>query len=240
MKKNILLQIKKLLSSIPKEEIIVDSLESKILKDLLNSKDKVIAPILRGYKSARIEKENEETSLVLTYQGAKAKITIQKVEHDNENNIDNYTFYIRKLSDYDKTLSYFIYNQQKNTIDYTSCSKEREGISAYKGYIELDEFNKEHIAGVSKSYTYDSLKENLPMYKFEELPISVISNIVLNDRITVKPSYEEYVESRGGNIITAETNVNIDDHRLFKKGSIIYNSDIEEKKLTNEIRKNRK
>ena len=78
------------------------------------------------------------------------------------------------------------------------------------------------------------------MYNFNELPVSVVANIVLNDRINVKPSCEEYVESRGGNIITAETNVNIDDHRLFKKGSIIYNSDIEEKTLTNEIRRNRK
>lgn len=240
MKKNILLQIKEILTSIQKEELVVDSLEAKVLKDLLNSKDKVIVPIISGYKSAKIETENNEKVLTLTFPGARAKITIKSVQHDENNNIDNYTFYIRKLSDYDKTLSYYNYNQSNNTLDYISCSKEKDGISTYKGFVELDEFNKEHVVGVSRSYTYESLNENLPMYNFNELPISVVSNVVLNERINVKPSYEDYIESRGGNIITAETNVNIDDHRLFKKGSIIYNSDIEEKTLTKEIRGNRK
>ena len=220
MKKvEILKQIKEMFISGNINEV-VETPEVRALKELLKRKNKLVDPIIKGYNLANIVYENETPVLLLKYKNGSAKITVNIVEENNETNT-KYT--IRKLSDYKNTLSYYLYDSAKQVIEYESCVRDNKGISNSRGIIERDKNLSKHTQGVTKFYDYSLLNENIKIYDIERAPMCVVSNVIRNSKLDFTPTIEEYIETIDGNIITAETNVNTDDHYLFKKGNILYN-----------------
>ena len=210
--------------------------EVRALKELLFTKNALTDPILKGYTSANIYYENDMPYLELHYRNGKAKVTVDAMEvyYNGEFNAD---FSIRKLSDYDNTLGRYKYRSKTDTLEYDVCSRDKHGISNLQGSIELDSYGTEFISGGSKHYDYSLLENNLKQYDMKALPISVVYNVLSNTKLAFEPSYEENVKVINGNIIDAETKVNVDDHYLFKKGKINYNINLETPDIKTRIKK---
>lgn len=231
---DILKQIKELLIK-TNTESLNEALEIKALKELINSKSGIIDSIIKGYKTSNIVYKNGNPVLLLKYKNGKAKVTVDYVE-ENDNQI-NAKYNIRKLSDYENTLSHYTYDSKSQTIEYETCSRDNRGISNCKGYIERDKNLSNHTAGVTRFYDFKTLNENIKLYDVEREPMSIVSNVVKDSKLNIKPLFEEYIETLDGNIIVAETKVNTDDHYLFKKGNIVYNAELEESDNKERIRR---
>jgi hypothetical protein len=235
MKKiSILKEIKNLInSSYFKDE---ESLEIQALNNLLQCKNGLINPLIDGYNEHHIVIKEDNTYLELKYKNGKAKITVTNVGVDNKTNNIEADYFIRKLSDYDNTLSTYSYNTKENLVKYETCSRDKNGISNYKGIIEKDINESNHVMGITRHYDYTLLENHIKNYDIKSVPMSIVANVVRDSRLKFDPTYEEYVETLDGNIINLETKVNSDDHYLFRKGNISYNVDLDEKE-TKQLKK---
>jgi hypothetical protein len=134
------------------------------------------------------------------------------------------------------TLSTYSYNTKENLVKYETCSRDKNGISNYKGIIEKDINESNHVMGITRHYDYTLLENHIKNYDIKSVPMSIVANVVRDSRLKFDPTYEEYVETLDGNIINLETKVNSDDHYLFRKGNISYNVDLDEKE-TKQLKK---
>ncbi len=229
MKKiKLLEQIKELIDSMYLRDEI-DTIEYRALEDIVEYKGNIIEPIIGGYKTAHFIYDNEVSYLELKYNGAKAKITVLEAKINEISKAIEAVYSISKLSDYENTLSHYKYDSKKQKIEYETCSREKNGITNYKGIIERDNNSSNHVIGITRHYDYSLLESHIKSCDIKSVPISIVSNVVRASTLKFEPTYEEYVETLDGNIINLETKVNSDDNNLFRRGNVFYNADLEEK-----------